>query len=796
MRSSVALLSALLAAAGSLAAPSPKLPYFKNPSRRIPVKNFAVDVSRSQYNLTDVPDAPTTTAPHKNIWAALTNDEAASIVSFLHNQTELNLTAAVDSPGAWDNIIGAIDLAPPNKTETLDFLAGTAEEPPRMAVATLLFNAFEEPYVEDYLIGPLPLSENSTAQAYGYRSTKGSSRIRRFDADDDKLNEFYTAAYAEIDDIVEALLGAPSSDFDCWGIDPVWHEDGKVLSWVGLWAVPDAVFDSETILPQGIYLGAQITGRDPSKWSVIGWLRGGVYYNTTAAFRHAFENGELKNYTRNVQTEDRWDGTDKDGPDLPYDNRVPPFQIAPGGQRFAIDEKEGYVTWMDFSFFYTFRRDTALRLYDIKYKGERIITEFGLDEAVAHYAGNDPVQSGTSYLDKYYGFGPFAFALVEGYDCPLHATYVNTTFHSNEISSTHKKSICFFEEAQSLPMTRHTNGEYAAATKNIAFKMRSASTVGNYDYTTTYAFYLDGSLGVEVSASGYIQAAYYAENGDYGYHIHDGLAGSMHSHVLTWKADFDILGTQNTVGFHKVEAVQKKYDWSNITRSTMHLVRSELKNEDDSKLDFHRDTQVLIYNKEEKNKYGEERAYRIMPHIGGSGMASVIQNSTNLANSWGFTQHPLYVLKHHDSEFSVSHASNAYHPQDPVVDFSRYFDGENLEQEDLVLYINLGMHHVPHTGDLGNTVQQTAHAGVLFSPHNYLLRDPSRQTSQMIRINYNSTSDDKQVQDVLTFGTQTASGLYNLTALQPDFENYQGDVSVRKFPYDPTNPYNETVVVP
>lgn len=40
-----------------------------------------------------------------------------------------------------------------------------------------------------------------------------------------------------------------------------------------------------------------------------------------------------------------------------------------------------------------------MRLYDVKFKGERIIYELGLQEAIAHYAGNDPVQSGTAYLD-------------------------------------------------------------------------------------------------------------------------------------------------------------------------------------------------------------------------------------------------------------------------------------------------------------------------------------------------------------------------------------------------------------
>ena len=143
-----------------------------------------------------------------------------------------------------------------------------------------------------------------------------------------------------------------------------------------------------------------------------------------------------------------------------------------------------------------------MKLWDVKYKGERVIYELGLSEAMAHYAGNDPVQSGTAYADTFYvrqifsdntrrftmlnfailrqGFGPYAFELVEGYDCPTYSKFVDTTFHANEVSTTHKKSICFFENDESYPMTRHANGQYVAATKNIAFKMRSASTVGNY----------------------------------------------------------------------------------------------------------------------------------------------------------------------------------------------------------------------------------------------------------------------------------------------------------------------------
>ena len=33
-------------------------------------------------------------------------------------------------------------------------------------------------------------------------------------------------------------------------------------------------------------------------------------------------------------------------------------------------------------------------------------------------------------------------------------------------------------------------------------------------------------------------------------------------------------------------------------------------------------------------------------------------------------------------------------PGDPMVDFHKFFDGENISQQDLVAWINVGMHHV------------------------------------------------------------------------------------------------------
>lgn len=83
-----------------------------------------------------------------------------------------------------------------------------------------------------------------------------------------------------------------------------------------------------------------------------------------------------------------------------------------------------------------------------------------------------------------------------------YATFLNATFHSNEVSSTHPSAICLFERDEGTPMQRHSSSSYVAATKNIAFTLRSVSTVGNYDYSFDYTFFMDGSIETVVRASG------------------------------------------------------------------------------------------------------------------------------------------------------------------------------------------------------------------------------------------------------------------------------------------------------
>jgi primary-amine oxidase len=179
-----------------------------------------------------------------------------------------------------------------------------------------------------------------------------------------------------------------------------------------------------------------------------------------------------------------------------------------------------------------------------------------------------------------------------------------------------------------------------------------------------------------------------------------------------------------------------------------------------------------IVNKEKPNKYGEYPGYRIRRAAGTSHLTVV--NSSNTGNAAHYATHDLYITKQKDTEPRAADPYNGYDTENPLVDFSKFLDGESLDQEDLyvsvsylhtrdglanssnrVLWFNLGMHHIPHTGDLPNTLMTSAHSAIRLEPLNYLDGDPSMATSQQVRVYFDKS-------EVRRFGAKNSNCSVNL----------------------------------
>ena len=63
----------------------------------------------------------------------------------------------------------------------------------------------------------------------------------------------------------------------------------------------------------------------------------------------------------------------------------------------------------------------------------------------------------------------------------------------------------------------------------------------------------------------------------------------------------------------------------------------------------------------------------------------VIQNSTTLGNSANWATHHLYAVQRKDSEPRSTYPYSLRDPHNPAVDFDKFFDGDSLDQEDIVM---------------------------------------------------------------------------------------------------------------
>lgn len=281
----------------------------------------------------------------------------------------------------------------PNKTNALDFIDRDGKAPSRYAHVVIDHRATIEPYYADILVGPLPIVNGTTQWVpleYPY-TRKTNGRVRNIEADDDLLYSNWLLGISQsVSDITLSLwnatfLGLDNDTISMWGIDPLSQGQDRLTRWDQFWNEPASDFDDSTLLPLGLYVHSDVTGRDPSKWKLLGWLYNDIFYSTTEEFRQDFYSPGFKKLGLN--TEGKWAQTDQQGKVLPHDRSYPPVSVAPSGSRFAVDVAQKYVEWMDFSFFISFAHDTGMALHDIRYKGQRILYELGLQEALAHYAG-------------------------------------------------------------------------------------------------------------------------------------------------------------------------------------------------------------------------------------------------------------------------------------------------------------------------------------------------------------------------------------------------------------------------
>ncbi|KAF7289645.1 Amine oxidase catalytic domain-containing protein [Mycena chlorophos] len=705
-------------------------------------------------------------APAKNVWQNFDVQEAVAIREWLGAYKDEDGKGFNFVPGLAatdrDNVITVIENFPPTKAEVLAHLDGDGPAPQRFAKIILTLGAASPPAIKPYLLGPLPETISSLTLNAAQVKLEPLTHIytrpeipftARLTASNSSLTgKFILNLMAPLQNATLDLLGGTIKGIPWGSPSPSVGKENLVFggstpfsydgSFRRMWLQLKKNVPGSWLYALDMYFYVDFTSMDPDEWYLISMVYNRQVFSSVSEFMDAYNNGTLKRSKHpDPPVDEPWAARDRRGTPRDLDERAGPRQVSFNGPRFRVDEANQWVSWMGWAFYISFARDMGLSLWDVRFRGERILYEIAPQEALAVYSGSDPHQSSTVFMDGGFGMGTATRSVILGYDCPHEAHLLPAITHTDVGTLVRRDAICVFERDSGRPLSRHTGymKNEMGAIKGYELVVRTISTVGNYDYLFDYTFQLDGTIEVRISASGYLQGAWWddAEH-DYGTKIRETYMGSLHDHVINYKLDFDIAGTRNS--FMKItlenEVVQQPWfadDWGQDV-SQQKIVREIVKTEDDTLLDYPRNLEAayVVLNQEELNKWGNPRGYAIHP-----GMSPI--HLTNLNNkrtekNMNFAKQHIGVTRRKETELSSSSMWNINLPGDPPTHFYDYFDGESIEQEDLTAWVNLGMHHIPRAEDSPMTLTNIATSSVLLTPFNFNDFDPAMESMNAIII--------------------------------------------------------------
>ncbi|XP_029015659.1 retina-specific copper amine oxidase [Betta splendens] len=659
------------------------------------------------------------------VFADLTREEYLLVQQYMLKQKDLDIsTNQLTKPS--QNFLFLIDLSLPKKSAALSYLEGKGQKPPREATVVVFHGT--KGHVKEYVVGPLPNPTYHRDVTVERFKTELPINARTVTIGEYAL--LFEFMHREVFSKLEKLL-KESFDVDKGGMLDMFEQmprgvsSGDRKTWVSFFREMSGMY----IHPVGFEVQVNHESVHERDWKVERVFYNGVYFDSVEQLSQKYDEGSVKKIVY------------KERPD--YGSLKPrnrPLQIGPQlfyaeGKRFSIDKN--HVLYMDWSFAFGLSSLTGMRVFDVRFKGDRIIYELSVQEAMSVYGSLTPGMMMTKFLDSSIGIGRFAHELVRGVDCPHEAAFVDTYRYIDAPAPIRfRNSICVFEHNMGQPLRRHFadffHNSYGGMA-NSALVFRTITAIGNYDYMWDFIFYQSGSVEAKVHATGYISSSYLVDgNLKYGHQVADKVLGNIHTHFINFKVDLDVLGVKNVFQTKDMQYVNRSLPWMPQQHAMVpELVENQVRTEKEAALRHGTKTPRYLHIASNRtNRWGHARSYRLQVY---SFAGDHLPESEAEERSMSWARYKVAVTKHKDLEQTSSSLYNQNNMWTPAVDFSKFIDdNESIDNEDLVAWVTAGFLHIPHAEDIPNTVTVGNGGGVLLRPHNYFDQDPSVQSADAV----------------------------------------------------------------
>ena len=399
------------------------------------------------------------------------------------------------------------------------------------------------------------------------------------------------------------------------------------------------------------------------------------------------------------------------------------------GPSFTVDPDTNVIEWLGWKFQISFdaREGLVLRNVTLNDRGEdrSVLYRGSISEMVVPYGDPSAQRSFQNFFDGgEFLLGQCANALELGCDCLGEITYLDAHFLSEKGQVVRiPQAICIHEEDDGV-LWKHTSNytRSTAVRRNRKLVVSFFVTVGNYDYGFYWYFGLDGSISLEVKATGVVfTSALPVTDGSYPWatQMTKDLGAPNHQHLWTIRLDMALDG--HTAAVDELQAVRPEPSERDplgigLTQSS---VRLRTESEGGRMADNAVGRVWKVSGTERKNAIGHDTAYVLFPE--GAPMLLAHPSSPIHARATAATKH-LWVTAYDRSEL---YPTGDYVNQNPGgagmpawIQQDRDIDGT-----DIVLWHTFGLTHFPRPEDW--PIMPVDTAGFTMKPHGFFDVDPT-----------------------------------------------------------------------
>ncbi|MFB9236875.1 primary-amine oxidase [Plantactinospora siamensis] len=409
----------------------------------------------------------------------------------------------------------------------------------------------------------------------------------------------------------------------------------------------------------------------------------------------------------------------------PIRTSLKPIEITqPEGASFTVTDD--VVSWENWTFRVGFDPREGLVLHQLSIRdGDRdrpLIYRASVAEMVVPYADPSPVRFWQNYFDAgEYLLGQQVNSLVLGCDCLGEIHYFDAVLADGEgRPRVVPNAICMHEEDYGV-LWKHTDlfTEAAETRRQRRLVISFFVTVGNYDYGFYWYLYLDGTIQLEVKATGVVFTSAYAQDSEYATQIAPGLGAPYHQHLFSARLDMMLDGTGNAVEELDVRRVPVGPDNPYGNAFTRKVTRLRSESEGARLADATAGRVWRILNPTSTNRLGQPVGYLLRPE---NAPALLADAGSSIARRAAFATRHLWVTRYDPAERYPAGDQVNQHPGAGGLPAFVAKD-RAIDDADIVLWHTFGTTHFPRTEDW--PVMPVEYCGFTLKPSGFFDRNPT-----------------------------------------------------------------------